>query len=332
MQNKIAQIVRAVMAGVILTACGASDGAKNGGMPDDPIFTLAPSVLPDGAVAVADRVASYRHVYHHSIKGTDTINDDIYTNTRAETQDTFSLNVGGNRTLTMTVNGVEHTFAAIPNNFDFRRVGEQNGYLTLTIPSENIFDILDGGHATTQGTYVSYSTDKGSGFFNSNQTIGYATIGIQTPMSAIESQTAVVTYTGQIDIRINQLAEVSEKSNNIIGIPSLLGTLSIDVDFAGNTVGGTATIAGYNETTQTPVAGITATFATSPIVGNGFAGTFAFDSDALNRLGLTDNLTGNYAGNFFGRDAEDLAGVLRFNGANASGAIIGVGGFRGDRQ
>ena len=57
---------------------------------------------------------------------------------------------------------------------------------------------------------------------------------------------------------------------------------------------------------------------------------------------LSDNPTGHYDGNFFGPNADDLAGVMRFEGTETEaigptdrpygGAVFGIGGFRGDRQ
>ncbi|MCA8835520.1 MAG: transferrin-binding protein-like solute binding protein, partial [Proteobacteria bacterium] len=155
--------------------------------------------------------------------------------------------------------------------------------------------------------------------FNLNHTIGYATIGTQTPVSVVGTQTATATYVGEVRV---DFAQVNVANGTQIASSTYSGELVMPVDFDNMTLGGTITFGDEG----------TATFAPAPIVGNGFSGTFNLDQGARDYVGVTDNPTGNYAGNFFGSNADDLAGVMSLRGTSSRGAVIGIGGFRGDRR
>ncbi len=343
----------------LLTACGSGGGTGTGGsgtgtgggggvtgLPER-VVTIPTSVLSDGTAAVADGVSSYRQAYYRSHKNTDTRNDDTFHYSRAETQDTFSLRAGEGNTAIMTVNGAEHTFTFEGSN----GVGTYNDdinfqELVINIPFSNsdpvqgVFNVLDGTHTTIQGTYASYETDNGSGTFHTNYTRGFATVGIQTTPEQMVSQSAVATYRGSIILDLNPLAQTFGIHENPFNDNSaLFAELIMTVNFNTNNVTGTAASTETDFSVQpdengaypTITNGII-TFGIAPIVGNGFAGEFTIDGNGRDYLGLTDNPTGNYTGNFFGPDADDIAGVMRFNGTTADGATVGIGGFRGDRQ
>ncbi len=149
-------------------------------------------------------------------------------------------------------------------------------------------------------------------------------MGIPTPASTVASQTATATYTGLMEFETlaSHVTDIASQDSRIY----YAGDLTMTVNFTINTVAGTGSI----ERRGSPAGAII--FAPAPIVGNGFEGVFTLDSALRTNAGLTNNPVGNYKGNFFGPNADDLAGVLRFNSANAHGNVNGLGGFRGDRQ
>ncbi len=216
--------------------------------------------------------------------------------------------------LTLTVNNAEH----------IAEVGFIFGEVSLYGADRDLAAyllIIGGTHATIQGDYIYYDTPAAG---ETHRRFGYTTIGVQTPTSDVTAQSATATYTGALALTI----PINRGSNNDYYFTS--GTLTMAVDFDGNTVSGTAPL--VVQTIGGPSAIGTATFASAPIVGNGFEGTFTLDSASRTAVDLTDNPTGNYAGNFFGAAADDIAGVLELNGTNAQGATPGYGAFRGDRQ
>ena len=344
-----------------LIACGGSGGGDN-----NP--ALNPPASP--AAAVADRVVSFRGVGPYSNGGTAYSNDlsqaaaeivqlDNSQNiTYTETQDTFALAQSG-ANLVMTVNGTAYTFtpaigtpaiAATPGNagspatYEWAAVGD--GYLFGS--SNDTRTVLNGTHPTVQGGWVGYGTfpegslqDISIRDFNLDATSGYATIGIQTLPSVVASQTATATYTGNGSLNQTQGTQVKLAGVALpfIGEGGLYMRINFNVDFGANTVSGTGTDVSTNFSAQPnqdgsypeTINGIV-TFGVAPIVDNGFAGTFTIDSGGQNRFGISGNPTGNYAGNFFGPDADDIAGVMRIQGTNALGTVYGGGGFRADRQ
>ncbi len=340
-----------------LIACGGSGGNDNLDPPSSP------------AAAVADRVVSFRGVGPYSNGGTAYSNDlsqaaaeivqlDNSQNiTYTETQDTFALAQSG-ANLVMTVNGTAYTFtpaigtpaiaattgnAGSPATYEWAAVGD--GHLFGS--SNDIRTVLNGTHPTVQGSWIGYGTAPENSLqdisirdFDLDFTSGYATIGIQTLPSVVASQTATATYVGNGSLNPTQgtqvkLAGVAAPS---IGNDGLYMDINFNVNFGTNTVSGTGTdvttnFAQQNQDGSYPeiINGII-TFGSAPIVGNGFAGTFTIDSGGRNRFGISGNPIGNYAGNFFGPAADDIAGVMRIQGTNALGTIYGGGGFRADRQ
>ena len=278
----------------------------------DRLARLARPTPPSSpVVAVADRVVSYHNA--------------TVTSTNTETQDTFSVRAGTTTdTLIMTVNGVEYPLTKDTGSFN-RDAFRATGITSLSDNNPNspaiiadIEDVVAGTHATVQGMFVRYRIDandpnaRGLNFTGSPN--GYATIGTRTDASAVTSQTATATYNGTMQL-------LTVPTTGPVRPPNK-GDLAMTVDFDANTVSGTGTVS------LSGGAGIV-TFGSAPIVGNGFAGTFTMNDVLRGDMSITDNPTGNYAGNFFGSAADDIAGVMRFE---AQSGAIGIGGFRGDRQ
>ncbi len=289
--------------------------------------------------------------------------DNSYDIKVSETQGTFALVQSGNN-LVMTVNGTAYTFTpelrdqAIPATTG--NAATPAGYTWTaatggTISSNRISlhggadlrTVISGTHSTIQGDYVRYSTASPiAGAFNGtlDYTQGFATIGIQTPASVVASQTATATYTGRVELNLQsnftKTAGIDNYADPLVrpyaGQFNLLGgTLTMTVDFTANTIAGEEKydLARVENGRQVVVEGREAilTFNSAPIVGNGFAGTFTMNDDYQKYHGLTsNNPAGNhYAGNFFGPNADDIAGVLRFDG---QAGVVGIGGFRADRD
>ncbi len=276
---------------------------------------------PSAFNTTSARVASIRVTGTH--KGGD--NYDI---TRSKTQDTFGISrdEGEDPVLTMTVNGVGHKVAPYLRDLGFSGgkvtiYYNENGVGPYFTGSADIKKIIRGTHATIQGDYVGYATDMTDyGVSQSvDYTRGYATIGIQTPAPVVVAQTAVATYNGTGSL----LADLNSGDYNFWRL--LRVSITMSVDFDANTIAGT----GRERHSQNKI-----TFNSAPIVGNGFEGTFAMNSHARNNFNLNGNPTGQYSGNFFGANADDLAGVMSFQGASKDLGvdIIGSGGFRADRQ
>ncbi len=286
------------------------------------------------------------------------------------------------KTLVMTINGVEYDLnmdGSTVNDADIpiqgpraSDLGALNRLLWLGIqPTGTTADIVAGTNADVYGTYVSYDINSyilGEGVeFDFIQ--GYTTIGIPTPISFFDNQTATATYTGTLALILSSenFTEVTLRDrSNLIAYNALL---SMNVDFDADTIGGTASFrdiddgkpyiptlealggTGLAELTPEEIemarqmqivadiqkravlgnAGIL-TLQETAINHNGFTGAFVMDQDARTLFGITDNPTGTYAGNFFGPQAQDLAGVLSLNATtNVSGKSFGGGGFQADR-
>ena len=276
---------------------------------------------PSAFNTTSARVASIRVTGTHE-------GDDNYDITRSKTQDTFGISrdEGEDPVLTMTVNGVGHKVAPYLRDLGFSGgkvtiYYNENGVGPYFTGSADIKKIIRGTHATIQGDYVGYATDMTDyGVSESvDYTRGFATIGIQTPAPVVDAQTAVATYNGTGSL----LADLNSGDYNFWR--SLRVSITMNVDFDANTIAGTGT----ERHSQNKI-----TFNSAPIVGNGFEGTFAMNSHARNNFNLDGNPTGQYGGNFFGANADDLAGVMSFQGASKDLGvdIIGSGGFRADRQ
>ncbi len=315
MLKKTLALTALIASASFLTACGSSGSG-------------ASAVISS---PISDRIASLSEVGNYSFGSTSSASDNTFDYTYRETADTFNLRVSGNR-LVMRINGVEYS-VTLDNDSTNNYSGEGNVYLFVS--GGDAPQVIDGTHARIQGTYVSYGTDTNDygsevDTFSLDLTFGYATVGSQTPPSAVASQTATATYEGRMSFNVNPSNVTS------LDAPSdefYYGDASMDVNFDAMTIGGTAALS--KDSDDNPDQSVDVgriTFAPSPIVGNGFAGTFTLNSDLRRDAALTGNPVGNYAGNFFGPEADDIAGVMQLNGTNANGAVLGIGGFRGDRQ
>ncbi len=341
----------------LLTACGASDatdklanavstrGSENNGSGINFNGNSSPNTgnAGGGVQLVSNPVVAVKKTGTHSFEEQPRLlTHGVFDITHTGSQDTFNLRrEEANNTFIMTVNGVEYVLSA--NNY------EGMGGVRLVSGRSNISGggiqgVIDGTYELPEnlvgflkiieGDYVSYTTNNvdlssDESDFNYNYTKGYTTIGIQTLPSVIESQTAMATYTGRMLIdfhtaRFNQ--DTAPKHIRNVA-ENALGFLTMTVDFDAKTVAGTADLFARED-----IDGGTVTFGSAPINGNGFTGAFTLDNEARKFFGITNNPTGVYAGNFFGPNAEDLAGVISYNGTSINGAEIGVGGFRGDKE
>ncbi len=335
MKNRILTLtVLSATSLTFLTACGLDLDNK-----------ATPTFLSDPVAAVTDGVASFSNVGFYNNGGTAQRNgngsqtnatraDDTRDYTYNETQDTFNVEAD-NDTIIMTVNGAEYVLTARQNDENQWYSGDDTlgasleDHNTYSSGNNSIIDIIAGNADNVEGTYLYYHTDttdyySGASNFNLDYTFGAATVGIQTPASVVSTQTATATYDGTI--RFSTLPYKTTTRNDPYR-KFYAGGLSMEVDFTTNTVEGTADV---REELSGDSGNIT--FASAPIIGNGFQSTFTLDNALRADIGLTNNPTGNYAGNFFGPAADDLAGVMRINGTSADGFVIGYGGFRGDRQ
>ncbi len=328
----------------------------------------APTPPSNPVAAVADSVVSVHRTGPYSNAGTFVPQDsslsfedqnalrldDSYNITATESQDTFALRRSGNN-FVMTVNGTAHTLirreitpATPPSNGNagspasYEWSGAASGQLYSYSFIGDLLTVIDGTHATIQGAYIQYSTAlalNGSQIdINLDYTEGFATVGERTPVSVVESQTATATYVGNIRLNVHSnftktAGQASTSSSVTRSTTERLssGNLTMTANFTNNTIAGEVTYGVISSATNQPITNreATITFNSAPIVGNGFAGTFTMDSEYRNVEGITNNPTGNYAGNFFGPAADDIAGVLRFDG---QAGVVGIGGFRADRE
>ncbi len=275
--------------------------------------------VSSGVPTVNDRIAS------GTVQGSVDFSQDIggHNFTARGSEDSFSLRASG-ELIVMTVNGVSQNFRYDDQDQAWR-VGNSSYFAPLAVNNRDIADVLDGTHPTIHGDYVEF------GFSTENLSLrvlfeditiisGYATIGVHTPPAAVTQQTATATYTGGFGLGFIPSAGSRSLNYGISGTKN--GDLTMNVDFDANTIGGTGTFD----------RGGTITFDSAPISGNGFAGSFRLDATGRREANLTNNPVGNYSGNFFGPDADDIAGVMQMNGTHANGTLLGIGGFRGDKQ
>ena len=345
-----------------LSACGASNllNEINNALNADNSETRNNSstfsgflAVPEGQPeAVADRIASLKSVGRYVLDPTapeQLFGFEPYRApvTYSQVNDTFSL-VKADDGFTMTVNGVKYPISDVSeahgNETRYKGADGTSIWIVVDDPPNGrdietyLTKVLDGTHAEVKGTFMSYNTDvnyyntQPQSNYDIDHTAGYATIGVQTTPEVVANQTATATYTGSMMLDINT-------SGANVGFKNTYnGTLSMDVNFQDSMIEGVASYTTYNSKGLINAGKIN--FAPTPIIGNGFAGDFTFDSSMRRHMGLTNNPTGSYAGNFFGPDADDLAGIVQFNGitnrndkvGRPGGNVIGIGGFRADRQ
>ena len=305
-----------------LTACGSSPSADTNG-----VVGLPPTL--------SDRIASHRELGSFSNGGDpDDSSNNTFDYTYSQTEDTFTLHSRGDN-LIMTVNGVEHVLTLADGGVDYWR-DSNNSNISITelrrtySGDDNIIDTLAETDSLNYGTVVFYEVDtnlyrSGGTDFDVDYRYGYATAGIQTPASVVREQTATATYGGHIGFITDP---ARKNAPNVASQESFSGTMSMEVNFNERTIGGTATFRRSDNTFNENAI----TFAQTRINGNGFEGTFTINDEINTVAQLTGNPVGIYAGNFFGPNADDLAGVMQLNGTNANGAVFGHGGFRADRQ
>ena len=252
--------------------------------------------------------------------------------TATKTNTTFGLVFGENNTAIMTINGVDYEIMLDPNHSSSsiyisdpnRKVSNNRATLSSSGARSNIWRIVHGIHPTVQGDYFTYrtNTDGGDYYNNDNYIKGVATMGIQTDAAVVAEQTAVAIYRGEGSLN----AYESTYSDSIVGL-----AITMSVDFDANTIQGTG-METYYDGRHFNHSTANMTFNSAPIVGNGFSGTFTMNSELREQYRLTDNPAGQYSGNFFGPNANDLAGVMRFNGTtDYNSEITRIGGFRADR-
>ncbi len=229
--------------------------------------------------------------------------------------------------VTITVDGSEYElkrYAVGGKSRSAISLNDSRGYSRIWVG--DIYNILDDTITDKEihGTHISYELyefervrgESPTWQTNNITRVGFTTVGIPTPISAVESQTAMATYTGDLEI---QFEIIARNSNNV---QYRANDLSMTVDFDENTIEGQANFSNR---------GGSITFNPAPINGNGFTGDITLSDRVRTRFDLTGNSIGHYAGNFFGPNAEDLAGVIGFNGKNGEADKFGTGGFRADR-
>ncbi len=280
------------------------------------------------------------------------------TTTSATTNDAFNIiSERKDVAYTMTINGVNSGFdSQLVDIFDntsqyIKNHGERYDTHKANLfggpdRNVNIRDVVNGTHPTIQGDYFGYRSYPQERYQEDRYTnvAGIATIGIQTDAAVVESQTAVAIYRGEGFLGTREVGE-----GQYVGLDyNRYGqfVINMTVDFDGNT------IEGIGRGTPLEDYGFSddkITFNSAPIVGNGFEGTFNFDSGMREAYDITNNPTGQYSGNFFGPNADDLAGVMSFDATaleydytyvpgiltpieNTSDInVTGIGGFRADR-
>ena len=308
---------------VFLTACGSLSigDVSLGGDPNNKT-NIDRVVSPSVPVTISDRVTSRRVV---TVEDRTTI-----TSTHQETEDTFAVKSDNNNSIIMTLNGVDYTLTRSGNNGGW--ASSEGFSLDSEAQAKDIPIIIGGrndkvresvGASSPKGSFVWYNTNPNrlntsTTDFNADYRVGFATIGIETPVGVMEAQTATATYASHVDIRV-----IPRRAPTI---SNAIYRMTMTVDFDANTILGEA------DSTEDIEGWGTVTFDQTSIDGNGFEGNFTLDETARRYHGVTDITAAIYAGNFFGPNAEDIAGVLQLNGTNANGAVLGIGGFRGDRQ
>ncbi len=275
-------------------------------------------------------------------------NNDLYRQINNEgstkTQDTFSLLAGTNDIIIMTVNGVDYSLVlsshgsldyGIDPNVEWSDTKNYTSLIGHTWRDvDYLNDVTRGIHPTVQGDFVQYTTRTVANSYydetgdNPGYTKGVATIGIPTLASVVDSQTAVATYWGEAILNTHDGYRLGYYFDGF--------NITMNVDFDANTIAGTGNNRALDRSEKTSGKLI---FNSTSIDGHGFEGTFSFERGLRAWYELTDNPTGQYSGNFFGPNADDIAGVMSFEGAasrvndsyTTDVNIIGFGGFRADR-
>ncbi len=312
------------------------------------------SVLPRVTYEPAPTVARTVSITRNYVK-----NGAHTTTTSATTNDAFNLiTENKNVAYTMTINGVNSGFDSdfiesfkdvfrYANHFGERDDRYKANLFSSPAKNGNIRQVLNGTHPTIQGDYFGYRSYPGDGRYYEDRytnVAGFATIGIQTDAAVVNSQTAVAVYRGEGFLGTREVG-----IGKIVGLDYNRGgrlIINMTVNFDADTIegsGGHAPLERYGFLDDKII------FNRTPIGGNGFEGTFTMNSGLRDHFDLTNNPTGRYSGNFFGPNADDLAGVMSFDATalkyyytyvdgsldpivNTSHINVnGIGAFRADR-
>ncbi len=287
---------------------------------------------------------------------------DVFDVTTIGTDDQFNLRAGdAPDTFVMTAGGIDYIVSYEENsstlesedgvllnisdgfNVNARANGNDDSY------SDILNDVLTGtpvGDAyggDIYGAYVYYGIDISG--FSIDDTVaykkgdrreindykfssGFATIGVLTTPAQIQAQNATATYQGRLELEYALARANNNDIDDLDTVHQSYGAQTrFDVDFNANTISGGATFSRYVVATQESINIGNATFGVANINSNSFVGNFILDRGARALFFLTDNPVGQYAGNFFGPSAENLAGVVSINGTTPNGLTIGAGGF-----
>lgn len=310
----------------LLAACGGSGGAPPTNQP--PVTRLfaedagtAGQALADGSTLTAQQ------------GGTATYEIDWNTGTTRLKSGTFKVAKNASGELTMTVDGVDYTFApgdrfVDPSDgmvYGYEIDGSSTGvWLSLWNATATLDEALDpntSGYAQVWGYYAQPG--------GNIATDGYAVVGTETKADDLALLPSA-TYSGRA--RLNTRPDsgwVDYGTSNT----RVRADLSMSADFAAATIDGSLT----NITVEPPgqpeagVAGMVSMDQTS-IVGNGFAGTLTPDATFIGAMGPGFTAAGNYAGTFYGPAADQVAGTMTMTGTDAAGAWNGTGYFIGTQN
>ena len=288
---------------------------------------------------------------------------DVFDVTTIGTDDPFNLRAGdAPDTFVMTAGGIDYIVSYGEKNS--RTLESEDGVLLNTSDrfsvnadlyrnDDSFSDILnkfltgtpvgDAYGGDVYGAYVYYGIDISG--FSIDDTVaykkgdrreindykfssGFATIGVLTTPAQIQEQTATATYQGRLQLEYALARANNNDIDDLDTVHQYYGAqANFDVDFDANTISGGATFSRYVVATQESINIGNATFGVADINSNSFVGNFILDRGARALFFLTDNPVGQYAGNFFGPNAESLAGVVSINGTTPNGLTIGAGGF-----
>ena len=283
---------------------------------------------------------------------------DVFDVTTIGTDDPFNLRAGdAPDTFVMTAGGIDYIVSYGEKNS--RTLESEDGVLLNTSDrfsvnadlyrnDDSFSDILNEFLTGTPvgdvyGAYVYYGIDISG--FSIDDTVaykkgdrreindykfssGFATIGVLTTPAQIQAQTATATYHGRMELEYALARANNNDIDDFDTVYQYYGAQTyFDVDFDANTISGGATFSRYVVATQESINIGNATFGVANINSNSFVGNFILDRGARALFFLTDNPVGQYAGNFFGPNAQSLAGVVSINGTTPNGLTIGAGGF-----
>jgi hypothetical protein len=241
---------------------------------------------------------------------------------------TASIKRNASGALTVTINGAEQAFAPsdLTDEEDGYEVDGDDGYYGVYSYTGPISDLLTAGNGFSQVLEIQRElNDPDNPGLNESM---FAVVGTETADEDLKDLPKAE-YSGWS--RVNVVPNSGFESNRESRY-KVRSEVAMTADFGAGEVWGTI----GNTTVEDPETGFvesvggTISMDKSTFDNNGFAGTLTADETFIDELDV-DSGSGNYAGAFYGPDADEVTGVLTLGLTDGDESLNGNGFFTADK-